>query len=125
MKAIVGGASVVALSAALAAPAQAEMTVEIGGRIQADYVYYDDDNIDMGGAGTEFRRTRLFASGNIADDWKYKAQYDFAGNETELKDMYIQYTGWDFGKITLGQFKQEQGLEVLTSSKYMTFIERA
>jgi len=125
MKAIVGGASVVALSAALAAPAQAEMTVEIGGRIQADYVYYDDDNIDMGGAGTEFRRARLFASGNIADDWKYKAQYDFAGNETELKDMYIQYTGWDFGKITLGQFKQEQGLEVLTSSRYMTFIERA
>jgi phosphate-selective porin OprO/OprP len=124
MKAIAGGASIVALSAALAAPAQAEMTVEIGGRIQADYVYYDEDNVDLG-SGTEFRRTRLFASGNIADDWKYKAQYDFAGNGTELKDMYVQYTGWDFGKITLGQFKQEQGLEVLTSSKYITFIERA
>jgi len=124
MKVIAAGCGLVALSASLAGTAQAEMTVSLGGRIQADYVYYDEDNIDLG-SGTEFRRTRLFAEGNVADDWKYKAQYDFAGNETELKDMYVQYTGWDVGKITLGQFKQEQGLEVLTSSKYTTFIERA
>jgi phosphate-selective porin OprO/OprP len=123
-KAMIGGASIVVLAAALAAPAQAEMTVSVGGRIQADYVYYDEDNFDLG-SGTEFRRTRLFASGNIADDWKYKAQYDFAGNGTDIKDMYVQYTGWDLGKITLGQHKQEAGLEVLTSSKYITFIERA
>jgi phosphate-selective porin OprO/OprP len=123
-KAFIGGASLVVLSAALAVPARAEMTVSLGGRIQANYVYYDEDNVDMG-IGTEIRRARLFASGNIADDWKYKAQYDFAGNGTDFKDMYIQYTGWDFGKITLGQHKQEAGLEVLTSSKYMTFIERA
>jgi phosphate-selective porin OprO/OprP len=122
-RAIVGGASLAVLTA-LSMPAQAEMTVELGGRIQADYVYYDEDNISLG-SGTEFRRARLFASGNIDDDWKYKAQYDFAGNGTEIKDMYIQYTGWDFGKITLGQHKQEAGLEVLTSSKYITFIERA
>ena len=122
-RAIVGGARIAVL-AALATPAQAEMTVELGGRIQADYVYYDEDNISMG-SGTELRRTRLFAQGNIDDDWKYKAQYEFAGNGTDIKDMYVQYTGWDFGKITLGQHKQEAGLEVLTSSKYMTFIERA
>ena len=123
-RAIKSGASLFVLSATLAAPAQAEMTVSLGGRIQADYVYYDEDSIDLG-SGTEFRRARLFASGNIADDWKYKAQYDFAGNGTEIKDMYVQYTGWDLGKITFGQYKQEAGLEVLTSSKYITFIERA
>jgi len=122
--AIAAGASLFALSATIATPARAEMTVSVGGRIQADYVYYDKDNIDMG-SGTEFRRARLFAEGNVADDWKYKAQYDFAGNETELKDVYVKYTGWDFGDIVLGQFKQQQGLEVLTSSKYITFIERA
>lgn len=111
-----------AVAAFVAMPASAEMTLSLGGRIQADYVYYDEDNIDMG-SGTEIRRTRLFASGDIADDWKYKAQYEFAGNGTEIKDVYIQYTGWDFGKITVGQFKQEQGLDVLTSSKYQTFME--
>jgi phosphate-selective porin OprO/OprP len=123
IRAIASGASA-AILVAVAAPAQAEMTVSVGGRIQTDYVYYDEDNIDMG-SGTEVRRARLFASGNVADDWKYKAQYDFAGNEVTMKDLYVRFTGWDFGDVTLGQFKQEQGLEVLTSSKYITFMERA
>jgi len=123
-KTIVPGVVAIALAAAAVVPAEAQMTVSLGGRIQADYTYYDTDNISLG-SGTEIRRARLFASGDILDDWKYKAQYDFAGNETNIKDMYVQYTGWDFGKITLGQFKQEAGLEVLTSSKYITFIERA
>lgn len=124
IRAIAGGAGIVVLSAALSAPAQAEMTVSVGGRIQTDYVYYDKDNIDMG-SGTEIRRARLFAEGTVADDWKYKTQYDFAGNEVAMKDMYIKYTGWEYGDVVLGQFKQEQGLEVLTSSKYITFMERA
>jgi phosphate-selective porin OprO/OprP len=117
------GLSVVA-SCLATAPAIAEMTVNFGGRIQVDYTYYDDDNIDLS-SGSEFRRARFFAEGDIADDWSYKAQYDFAGNGTELKDVYIRYGGWDFGKLTIGQFKHEFGLEVLTSSKYMTFVERA
>jgi phosphate-selective porin OprO/OprP len=122
---LIPGASVLAMAIALAStPALAEMTVNVGGRIQVDGTVYDDDNVDMGD-GTEFRRVRLFAEGEIDDNWQYKTQLEFAGNGTELKDTYIRYTGWDFGKLTIGQFKQEQGLEVLTSSKYMTFIERA
>ncbi len=118
---IVAGLAVFAVAST---PAYAEMTVSVGGRIQVDGTAFDEDEVDLN-SGTEFRRARLFASGNIADDWKYKAQYDFAGNGTTLKDLYIQYTGFDFGKFTVGQFKQEMGLEELTSSKYITFMERA
>jgi phosphate-selective porin OprO/OprP len=121
---IIGVLSVAVLSASVTTPGHAEMTVEIGGRIDAIYTYYDEDEIDMG-SGSEFRRARLFAQGDIADDWKYKAQYDWAGNSTSLKDMYIRYTGWDLGNITLGQFKQEQSLEALMSAKYTAFIEKA
>ncbi len=119
--------SALALSAVawgLVAPAHAEMTVEVGGRIDAIYTYYDEDNLDMG-SGSEFRRARLFAQGNIDNDWKYKAQYDWAGNSTSLKDLYVRYTGWEFADITVGHFKQEQSLEALTSAKYITFIEKA
>ncbi len=123
-KAILGGILVTTMCAAGFAPAQAEMTMELGGRIDAIYTYYDEDNVDLG-SGTEFRRVRLFAQGDIADDWQYKSQIDFAGNDASLKDAYIRYTGWDFARITVGQFKQEQSLEALTSSKYITFIEKA
>ncbi len=123
-KYVVGAIGAIAMGLVAATPASAEMTVSLGGRIQVDATYYDDDNIKMG-RGTEFRRARLFAEGDIADSWSYKAQYDFAGDGVDLKDLYIRYSGFDFGKITLGQFKQEAGLEELTSSKYMTFIERA
>jgi len=120
----IGTVGAVALGLAITTPAAAEMTLSVGGRIQVDSTYYDDDNIKLG-RGTEVRRARLFAEGAIGDDWSYKSQIDFAGNDTVLKDMFIRYNGLDFGTITLGQFKQEFGLDQMISSKYGTFIERA
>jgi phosphate-selective porin OprO/OprP len=96
----------------------------LGGRVQVDAAWYNEDNVDLGGNGTEFRRARLFVKGTMYDVWQYKGQYDFAGNETTMKDAYIRYAGFPF-KITVGQFKQPFGLEELTSSKYITFMERA
>ena len=97
----------------------------LGGRVQVDGAWYQEDNVDLDGEnGTEFRRARLFVQGTMYDVWDFKGQYDFAGNEAEIKDAYIRYTGFPF-KITVGQFKQPFGLEELTSSKYITFMERA
>lgn len=98
----------------------------LGGRIQVDAAWYDEDNVNLDGEnGTEFRRARLFVKGKMYDVWSYKAQYDFAGNGTDMKDAYIGYNGWDFGKLKIGQFKQPFSLEELTSSKYITFMERS
>lgn len=97
----------------------------LGGRLQVDGAWYSEDNVDLDGEnGTEFRRARLFVEGTMYDVWGYKAQYDFAGNETTMKDAYISYAGYP-AKLTVGQFKQPFGLEELTSSKYITFMERA
>ncbi|MGD2074678.1 MAG: OprO/OprP family phosphate-selective porin [Gammaproteobacteria bacterium] len=97
----------------------------LGGRVQVDGAWYSEDNVDLDGEnGTEFRRARLFVKGTMYDVWDFKGQYDFAGNEAEIKDAYIRYTGFPF-KVTVGQFKQPFGLEELTSSKYITFMERA
>jgi len=97
--------------------------LEFGGRIQADYAFYKDDpGLDMGDGG-EFRRARLFAKGKIGD-FHYKAQYDFAGNGVAIKDLYIKYTGLPVS-IKVGNFKEPFSLEELTSSKYITFMERA
>ena len=52
-------------------------------------------------------------------------QLDFAGGGTALKDAYIGLTDFPLGKLRMGQFKEPFSLEELTSSNYMTFVERA
>ena len=98
---------------------------QIGGRIMVDAAFYNEDNIDLDGEdGTEIRRGRLFVKGTMYKDWHWKAQYDFASSD-EIKDLYIRYTGWEPTRITVGNFKQPASLEELTSSKYITFMERS
>lgn len=76
-------------------------------------------------SGTELRRARLFFSGNIYDNTFFKFQVDFSGNETELKDVYIGLNQLPaVGRLMVGHFKEPLRLSTLTSSKYITFMER-
>ncbi len=98
----------------------------VGGRIQVDAWSADKDDYDLyGKSGTEFRRARIFIAGKMYDNWTYKGQYDFADNSTTIKDAWIGYNGFEAFRIKVGQFKQPMGLEELTSSKYITFMERS
>lgn len=97
----------------------------IGGRIQVDAAAYDGDRADLGD-GTRVRRARLFAQGVLARDWAYKLQYDFtASGAGGINDAFIAYTGLGPWSVKVGHFKEPFSLENMTSSKYVTFIERA
>lgn len=97
---------------------------ELGGRLMIDAAYYAEDRNPLG-SGTELRRARLEAEGVLFEDWGYEFGVDFAGGGADVKDAYIQYEGdWPM-RLTVGQFKEPFSLEELTSSKYITFMERA
>ncbi|RME32869.1 MAG: porin [Gammaproteobacteria bacterium] len=97
----------------------------IGGRVQADYDAFDSDVAKMGG-GSEIRRARLFASGTLWRVWDYKLQYDFVNTgRAGIKDAWIGYTALPLGSVKMGHFKEPWSLDDQTSSKYVTFIERA
>lgn len=104
---------------------------KFGGRIQNDWAaFFEDDgikdSIGTSANGTEFRRVRLFSSGQIYHNIKYKLQFDFAGGNANLKDAYIKITKIPvIGFIQIGHFKEPIGFEELTSSKYLTFMERS
>lgn len=104
---------------AVAIPAQAEMTANLGGRLQLDTAFYSSDVTELGN-GSEMRRARFFVDGQIDEGWDYKLQIDFADGDLVVKDAYLKHD-W----LTLGQFKAPQTLEELTSSKYITFMERS
>ncbi len=108
----------------ITAAVTAEMTVNLGGRIHLDAAFYDEDVTELG-SGTEFRRLRLFAAGDIDDEWGYKVQLEFSDGDVDPKDVYVSYSGFNFGKIKIGNFKVPFSLEELDSSRYITFLERA
>lgn len=105
--------------------------IKFGGRIMLDgiSVWPEQngvmDTIVPGGSGVEFRRVRLYTAGQIYGNIKYKLQFDFAGGQGVLKDAYITITKIPgVGNLQIGHFKEPIGMELLTSSKYITMMER-
>jgi len=110
--------------------ADKSFSVKIGGRIQYDVMFIGQDdslqNHFTAENGTELRRARLYTSGTIYKRIQYKFQIDFAGNHVVIKDAYMRYTNIPgLGNITIGNFKEPRGFEMLTSSKYISFMERS
>ncbi len=108
-----------------------DLVLELGGRIQNDWAWYSaEDGLEAAVGpfeeGTEFRRARLFFAGELYDRVEFKAQYDFAGGDAEFKDVYLGLIDLPaVGGLRVGHFKEPFSLEEQTSSKYLTFLERA
>lgn len=105
---------------------------KLGGRIMNDWGWFDEDNDILRSTGdqvdgTEFRRARLYLAGEIYNNIGFKAQYDFAGSgRPDFKDVYIELKKIPYlGTFRVGHFKEPYSLEELTSSKYITFMERS
>ncbi|MFU8815645.1 MAG: OprO/OprP family phosphate-selective porin [Pseudomonadales bacterium] len=113
---------VVALGAALAMPALSAVNVDLRGRFQGDAAYHDEDRVQLDD-GFLNRRTRLGVSGEV-DDWTVLIEYDFAENSTTAQDVILgRKVGG--GTLSIGQFKVPMGLNELTSSNSITFMERS
>ncbi len=100
-------------------------TVKINGRIQADYEFLQRDKIDAKFNGFEFRRVHLSAAGKISPSLKYKVETSFAHGNIGFRDVYVKYVNKKLGNFAIGSMAEPAGLNVATSSKYITFFERS
>jgi phosphate-selective porin OprO/OprP len=106
--------------------------LKFGGRIMLDHAYFSqDDDLDEGFGeleskdGTEFRRARLFISGVLYKNVEFKFNVDFAGGLARMKDAYIGIKNIPVvGRVRVGHMKEPLRFDALTSSKYITFMER-
>lgn len=76
------------------------------------------------GTNVRFRRVRLGAEGTMPGGFGYKLEADFAGGSVSLADAFLSYTVSDSVELRLGNFETLDGLEQITSSNNLNFIER-
>ena len=107
-------------------------TVTVNGVFQADagWIHQDTASETQFGQiqdGADFRRARLSAKGSVTEQTNYFFQMDFGffGRPT-FTDLWIEQTKVPFfGNVRIGQWKQPFSLEVVSSFRYTTFMERS
>ncbi|MGC4082229.1 MAG: porin [Vicinamibacterales bacterium] len=97
----------------------------LDGRMMLDTAaYMNSDNMLSNGA--EIRRARLALNMQLWKNWASQFDVEYVTDNTiEIKDMWLGYTGVRNSIVKVGNFKEPFGLETLTSSRYISFIERS
>ncbi len=108
-------------------------SLKIGGSVFGDLVLYPSVDPAIEGLGNfytqnyfEFRRLRLFLSGSGYGVYDYKFNLDFETGDAKMKDVFVGIHEIPLlGYVRFGHYYAPVGLESQTSSKYITFMERA
>ena len=105
--------------------------LKLGGRTAVDAAWFDDDTELQQAFGNQqdgigFRRAYLYMSGLINGWIEYKSEYEFAGSEVGFEDVYVGFTNIPYlGKVRFGHIDEGFGMELRTSNRHTTFMERA
>jgi phosphate-selective porin OprO/OprP len=113
-------------------PALTYPTVKLGGFFQADVGWFNQDATSIAAVGdvqdgADFRRARLSASGDVAENINYFVEFDFGfPGRPNFTDIYMDVESQcGPGRLRLGQWRQPMGMDAMTSVKDLTFLERA
>ena len=127
-----------AVLASLSAPAFAETELDViggseisfEGLVQADYNWFDKDvavlngsTLDGNDSDSQIRRSELVLKGKGPGMWNWVLGYDATAKK--FLDANVQYKFNGFTSLTVGQFKQPNSLEELSSTKNNDFISKA
>src|SRR5262245_35691144 len=109
--------------------AEIKPTFQLRGRIHADTVIVNQSSRNRAIIGdlqdaTGFRRARLGAQGYVGEQVNWVAEFDFAGGFISFKDVWIGLDDLPIvRRVRVGHLREPFGLEALTSSNYIPFIE--
>lgn len=126
-----------AILAGLSSTAAAEITIDVAGGseisfeglFQADYSIYDEDVRALSGRPLdgeddfELRRAEVILKGKGPGQFEWQAGYDAKADK--FLDVYLRYKFSGYTALTVGQYKQPNSLEELTSTRFNDFISKA
>jgi phosphate-selective porin OprO and OprP len=110
--------------AAMPATAWASFEVKPRGRLHLDssYAFGEDDAAWSNGLRT--RRVRMGLDGRLDDHWDFRIEFDFAEEGVGAREVRLRRSLGP-GRLMIGQVKAPMGLNELTGSNDLTFIERS
>jgi phosphate-selective porin OprO and OprP len=107
----------------LAHPSEAQ-EFRTRGRLHMDG-FYGISQADTFSNGFNNRRARMGMAGKLTETWYGQIEIDFADAGINPSDLYLRRSFEKGGRLWIGQFKVPQGLNELTSSNDITFLERS
>lgn len=96
----------------------------LDGRANLDFATYAGAKNRLPTAA-EVRRARIGVKATLFTNWLTEIDVDFADNFIEMKDVWVGYAGFANSLIKVGNHKAPFGLETLTTSKNIIFMERS
>lgn len=101
-----------------------DLVFRIGGRIQGDAAIFDEDQTEADD-DAKLRRGRVYLSGRILDDFGFKIEREFAPDRAEFRNVWVSWAPNGRVSLKAGNFVAPFGLEQVSSSNHLTFMERA
>lgn len=107
----------------------ADPSVSITGFFHLDSAWFIQDELNrqtLGDIedGLGFRRARLAATGDLAEDINYIIEFDIAQSQARFVDVWLQLTNTRWGNVRIGRYRQPFGMSELTSVRELPFLER-
>jgi len=89
--------------------------------------YFGNRDDRTGGDGFAVRRARLYFMGDLRPETGYKVQYqsDWGHTNPNLHVAQMEWRGWDFADLIVGQLQTPFGYEIVLSDAYLLCTDRA
>lgn len=95
----------------------------IDGRVLVDTGWVAEDGAADIGDGTDVRHLWFGFSGKFGGDWRYKVQTSIDNNALGVKDAYVAFDGFKNMPIMVGNFYENNGMEIMSGNLNTTFME--
>lgn len=123
---LVAGASGLTLGekGLLFSTAEENLELRFGGRVHLDSYVFDDHRTPLDN-DIDLRRLRLYLSGRVLKDWRFKVEREFQIDRRGWRNVWLSYRGFDHTEIKLGNMIAPVGFEGLMSSNNLIMMERS
>ncbi len=95
---------------------------ELKSKLNKDLEY--DDGVFRFSNGASVRRARFGVKARLYEKLSAELDIDFAYNEVEIKDLFVNYDFNENLSLKIGNFKEPMSMERLTSSRFLLVSER-